>query len=92
MCILAGMGQMTPAANTLEDTQIISAIGYTSKDTIAALSQEQHYNKKVLIEFECFRENYSSTPSYFIFLVDKMQLFYFVMEIKNNDFKIVLSP
>lgn len=41
------MGQMTPAANTLEDTQIISAIGYTSKDTIAALSHEQHYNKKV---------------------------------------------
>ncbi|XP_065217829.1 myelin regulatory factor isoform X2 [Planococcus citri] len=43
---IANIGQMTPAANTLEDTQIISALGYTSKDSISGLGQEQHFIRK----------------------------------------------
>ncbi len=48
--MLANIVQVTPAANTLEDTQMI---GYTSKDAISNFSHDQHFNKKVkfLIEY-----------------------------------------
>ncbi|KAK7582583.1 hypothetical protein V9T40_014028 [Parthenolecanium corni] len=42
----AHIGPVTPAANTLEDTQMIPSIGYTSKDSISVLSSDQHYSKK----------------------------------------------